>query len=303
MSKKCVWASHPFYCALHIAFSSCRHTSLSLLFSHFPSLNACYRSTLPFATYKYTRWSLPWLAHNHPLLRPSPSHDNFLHCMLSASYAIDETFCWLKKFKDAMCYHCCCFISSRDFQFLIQYLFVIFWVFIVNPEPSHSLAHNTRIGIWVRTPHSHVIDFHLSASFCFYSFSFHIRAINLSSQHFVHHIHTMHHYQHWWYCCSCLPIMLFLLIPSPVADIRRTHEINCNASHSCMVYLQGGLAYLASRRNSRDSMKSAASNASLFSNEDIGPLAFQASARGRQRRTSNFLELPGKCLLQIKLYE
>lgn len=41
-------------------------------------------------------------------------------------------------------------------------------------------------------------------------------------------------------------------------------------------------------------MKSAASNASIFSNEDIGPLAFQASARGRQRRTSNFLELPSK---------
>lgn len=57
---------------------------------------------------------------------------------------------------------------------------------------------------------------------------------------------------------------------------------------------QGGLAFLASRRNSRDSIKSVASNSSLFSNEDIGPLAFQASARGRQRRTSNFLELPGK---------
>ncbi|XP_058457355.1 uncharacterized protein LOC131434553 [Malaya genurostris] len=54
----------------------------------------------------------------------------------------------------------------------------------------------------------------------------------------------------------------------------------------------GGLAYLASRRSSRESIKSAASNTSVFSNEDIGPLAFQASARGRQRRTSNFLELP-----------
>lgn len=41
-------------------------------------------------------------------------------------------------------------------------------------------------------------------------------------------------------------------------------------------------------------MKSAASNASIFSNEDIGPLAFQASARGRTRRTSNFLELPSE---------
>ncbi|XP_052873861.1 arf-GAP with ANK repeat and PH domain-containing protein cnt-2-like [Anopheles cruzii] len=54
----------------------------------------------------------------------------------------------------------------------------------------------------------------------------------------------------------------------------------------------GGLAFLASRKGSRDSIKSAASNASVFSNEDLGPLAFQASARGRQRRTSNFLELP-----------
>lgn len=58
---------------------------------------------------------------------------------------------------------------------------------------------------------------------------------------------------------------------------------------------KGGLAYLASRRErgSRDSIRSNASNASIFSNEDIGPLAFQASERGRQRRTSNFLELPG----------
>lgn len=60
------------------------------------------------------------------------------------------------------------------------------------------------------------------------------------------------------------------------------------------IIMQGGLAFLASRRNSRDSIKSIASNSSLFSNEDVGPLAFQASARGRQRRTSNFLELPGK---------
>lgn len=59
---------------------------------------------------------------------------------------------------------------------------------------------------------------------------------------------------------------------------------------------KGGLAYLVSRRESRDSMKSHASNTSLFSNEDIGPLTFQASARGRQRRTSNFLELPGNLI-------
>ncbi|XP_055373146.1 uncharacterized protein LOC129606700 isoform X3 [Condylostylus longicornis] len=55
---------------------------------------------------------------------------------------------------------------------------------------------------------------------------------------------------------------------------------------------KGGLAYLASRRSSRESIKSACSNASIFSNEDVGPLTFQSSTRGRQRRTSNFLELP-----------
>ncbi|KAK9887456.1 hypothetical protein WA026_022602 [Henosepilachna vigintioctopunctata] len=54
--------------------------------------------------------------------------------------------------------------------------------------------------------------------------------------------------------------------------------------------VKGGLAYLASRRGSRDSV---ASNMSNLSNEDIGPLNFQNTARGRQRRTSNFLELPG----------
>lgn len=55
--------------------------------------------------------------------------------------------------------------------------------------------------------------------------------------------------------------------------------------------VKSGLAYLASRRGSRDSV---ASNMSNVSNEDIGPLNFQNTARGRQRRTSNFLELPGK---------
>lgn len=60
---------------------------------------------------------------------------------------------------------------------------------------------------------------------------------------------------------------------------------------------KSGLAYLVSRRNSRESMKSVASNASIFSNEDVGPLAFQASVRGRQRRTSNFLELPRKYIM------
>ncbi|XP_008205042.2 uncharacterized protein LOC100119620 isoform X2 [Nasonia vitripennis] len=53
--------------------------------------------------------------------------------------------------------------------------------------------------------------------------------------------------------------------------------------------MKGGLAYLASRRGSRDSQ---ASNLSNVSNEEIGPLNFSAHPRVRQRRTSNFLELP-----------
>lgn len=58
--------------------------------------------------------------------------------------------------------------------------------------------------------------------------------------------------------------------------------------------VKGGLAYLASRRGSRDSV---ASNMSNVSNEDIGPLNFQNTPRGRQRRTSNFLELPGMVII------
>ncbi|CAK9830308.1 GTP-binding protein REM 1 [Anthophora retusa] len=53
--------------------------------------------------------------------------------------------------------------------------------------------------------------------------------------------------------------------------------------------MKGGLAYLASRRGSRDSQCSIFSN---VSNEDVGPLNFTAHPRARQRRTSNFLELP-----------
>ncbi|KAJ6645420.1 GTP-binding protein GEM [Pseudolycoriella hygida] len=75
----------------------------------------------------------------------------------------------------------------------------------------------------------------------------------------------------------------------PAAESNNTPVV---ATHKRRGSSKGGLAYLASRRSSRESMKSATSNASIFSNEDIGPLAFQASARGRQRRTSNFLELP-----------
>lgn len=59
---------------------------------------------------------------------------------------------------------------------------------------------------------------------------------------------------------------------------------------------KGGLAYLVEKRDSRrGSRDSAVSHISNFSNEDVGPLAnFQQTQRGRQRRTSNFLELPGE---------
>ncbi|CAG9762174.1 unnamed protein product [Ceutorhynchus assimilis] len=55
---------------------------------------------------------------------------------------------------------------------------------------------------------------------------------------------------------------------------------------------KGGLAYLASRRGSRGSRESISSVLSNASNEGLGPLNFQ-HPRNRQRRTSNFLELPG----------
>lgn len=57
-------------------------------------------------------------------------------------------------------------------------------------------------------------------------------------------------------------------------------------------------AYLASRRGSRDSQ---CSNISNVTNEDVGPLNFNAHPRGRQRRTSNFLELPGECIYNYQI--
>jgi Rad and Gem related GTP binding protein 1 len=68
---------------------------------------------------------------------------------------------------------------------------------------------------------------------------------------------------------------------------------------------KGGLAYLVekrdSRRGSRESVMSAMSQQTNVSNEDIGPLTnFQQTQRGRQRRTSNFLELPGELLQLIR---
>lgn len=72
-------------------------------------------------------------------------------------------------------------------------------------------------------------------------------------------------------------------------ETQLTRSTSCSRPCSPMRRgsMKGGLAYLASRRGSRDS---AASNCSK---EDIGPLNFQNTVRGRQRRTSNFLELPG----------
>ncbi|XP_041973950.1 uncharacterized protein LOC121729484 isoform X2 [Aricia agestis] len=67
----------------------------------------------------------------------------------------------------------------------------------------------------------------------------------------------------------------------------RTTSISRPCSPMRRGSMKGGLAYLASRRGSRESTMS-----NCDSVEDIGPLNFQNTMRGRQRRTSNFLELP-----------
>lgn len=86
---------------------------------------------------------------------------------------------------------------------------------------------------------------------------------------------------------------------------RKDNEKTCSAtaSHSHKKHRRrgsskGGLAYLVEKRDSRrGSRDSIMSQHTACSNEDIGPLtSFQQTQRGRQRRTSNFLELPGKYL-------
>lgn len=78
---------------------------------------------------------------------------------------------------------------------------------------------------------------------------------------------------------------------SSTTDCRRstsdlTEECCTQATFLSRPNSPRGLAYLASRRGS-----------SNVSNEDLAPLTnFQNSVRGQQRRTSNFLELPGKLL-------
>lgn len=99
------------------------------------------------------------------------------------------------------------------------------------------------------------------------------------------------------------------------SDLTNEENENATASTSAPKHRRrgsskGGLAYLVekrdSRRGSRDSVMSQQTN---VSNEDIGPLTnFQQTQRGRQRRTSNFLELPGKlfwprhCEIQLSLH-
>lgn len=147
-----------------------------------------------------------------------------------------------------------------------------------------------------------IIDFHLltSSSYMYYN-NISILHCMCSCHQFVYSTST---FTASLQCASCMLLILMLLLLMPfffptgaVAPVFARATYQNRLPPTCIIIsfcIQGGLAYLASRRNSRDSMKSAASNASIFSNEDIGPLAFQASARGRQRRTSNFLELPGK---------
>ncbi|XP_055624302.1 uncharacterized protein LOC129767426 [Toxorhynchites rutilus septentrionalis] len=97
---------------------------------------------------------------------------------------------------------------------------------------------------------------------------------------------------------TCSDSVVSLNCRKSTSDLTQTTNVNASVTGAVERKVRrrsshkGGLAYLASRKGSRDSIKSGASNTSVFSNEDVGPLAFQASARGRQRRTSNFLELP-----------
>jgi Rad and Gem related GTP binding protein 1 len=81
------------------------------------------------------------------------------------------------------------------------------------------------------------------------------------------------------------------------------HKENDNCSSSTAAHKhrrrgssKGGLAYLVEKRDSRrGSRESIMSHQTNVSNEDLAPLTtFQQTQRGRQRRTSNFLELPGE---------
>lgn len=78
-------------------------------------------------------------------------------------------------------------------------------------------------------------------------------------------------------------------------QFRKDFEKTTNSKHRRRGSSKGGLAYLVEKRDSRrGSRESVMSQHSNFSNEDVGPLTnFQQTPRGRQRRTSNFLELPG----------
>lgn len=79
-------------------------------------------------------------------------------------------------------------------------------------------------------------------------------------------------------------------------DYEKVSSSSSASKHRRRGSSKGGLAYLVEKRDSRrGSRESVMSQQSNFSNEDIGPLTnFQQTPRGRQRRTSNFLELPGK---------
>lgn len=84
-------------------------------------------------------------------------------------------------------------------------------------------------------------------------------------------------------------------------ELRKENEnaSSTAAKHRRRGSSKGGLAYLVekrdSRRGSRESVMSTMSQQTNVSNEDLGPLTnFQQTQRGRQRRTSNFLELPGE---------
>nr|XP_018916308.1 PREDICTED: uncharacterized protein LOC109043549 [Bemisia tabaci] len=86
--------------------------------------------------------------------------------------------------------------------------------------------------------------------------------------------------------CGCSTTDLTDVLEESAASVSRPSSPVSPRPRSRVGSVKSGLAYLASRRESRDSQ------ASEYCDEELAPLNFANTARSRQRRTSNFLELP-----------
>lgn len=138
----------------------------------------------------------------------------------------------------------------------------------------------------------------VTSSFCV--FAFHLPMINL---------HQALHNSHSTLDRTCSDSVVSLKHRKSTSDLTCDEHPKENENSSSTAPSKHrrrgsskGLAYLVekrdSRRGSRDSIMSQQTN---VSNEDIGPLtSFQQTQRGRQRRTSNFLELPGEFAMNLQ---